>query len=94
MKVAEYRLLDGSKLQVEYDPGALCWGCGKPVLAASTSGTVICPWCDCGAHRDGTRWTYDDLMAFKKRFAENKERDDEIAKRRIVEAQLQPGLGL
>ena len=48
MKTATYNKLDGGKFTVEYDETAPCIICGEPVVEASTGGTVICPWCDCG----------------------------------------------
>ena len=48
MKTATYRLTNGKDLVVEYDETAPCQICGEPVVEASTSGTVICPWCDTG----------------------------------------------
>lgn len=57
---AVYTDLEGKKWEVEYDPAAPCHLCGLPVGSASMGGTSICPWCDCGRFRDGTRWTYRD----------------------------------
>jgi phage gp29-like protein len=34
-----------------------CRICSLPVTAASYGGPDVCPWCDCGVHRDGSRWT-------------------------------------
>jgi len=51
MKIAKYSLLNGEKLEVPYDETAPCKICGEPVEEASTSGTVICPWCDLGKCR-------------------------------------------
>jgi hypothetical protein len=56
MKTATYTLLDGSQLEVEYDPETPCWMCGLPVIEASTSGTTVCPWCDSGRSREGHPW--------------------------------------
>ncbi len=57
MKKATYKLLDGSEIEVEYDSDAPCIHCGKPVVAVSMGGTVVCPWCDCGVDRSGnTVW--------------------------------------
>ena len=47
MKKAKYILRD-SEVEVEYDENAPCRICGEPVWEASTSGTDVCPWCDCG----------------------------------------------
>ncbi len=55
MKIATYRLHDGSDLMVTYEDKGACVVCGLPVISASMGGTVICPWCDCGVYRDGTR---------------------------------------
>jgi len=62
MKTAKYTNLDGEDVEVSYDENAPCIVCGLPVTEASMSGTVICPWCDCGKNRDGTPWTYKDAI--------------------------------
>lgn len=36
---------------VEYDENQPCILCGEPVLSASSSGTIVCPWCDMGKSR-------------------------------------------
>lgn len=48
---AQYRLLEGGELEVEYDRDAPCRICEQPVTSASTGGTDVCPWCDCGSCR-------------------------------------------
>jgi len=35
-----------------------CRVCGLPVTEPSCGGPDLCPWCDCGIHRDRTPWTY------------------------------------
>jgi hypothetical protein len=55
-KEAEYRLDDGERLVVTYDPASPCRICGLSVLEASVGGTDVCPWCDCGYYRDGCPW--------------------------------------
>lgn len=55
MKTARYRLLDGTDIEVKYDPETPCIACGLPVVEASVGGTALCPWCDMGVNRDGTR---------------------------------------
>ena len=62
MKVATYKTLDGKDLKVEYDEKAPCIWCGLPIESASVGGTNLCPACDCGAYRDGTKWTYKETM--------------------------------
>lgn len=64
MKVATYTGLDGAKLVIEYDEDAPCRICGLPVVEASIGGTDVCPWCDCGKHRDGTSWTFRESLQF------------------------------
>jgi hypothetical protein len=39
-----------------------CRICGLPVVAASFGGRDVCPWCDMGMFRDGTRWSYAETM--------------------------------
>ena len=68
MKTATYQLLDGSDITIEYDPDAPCWYCGKPVREASMGGTVVCPLCDCGCNRDGSKWTIKDANRCFARF--------------------------
>lgn len=74
MKTVTYPLTDGTTHTVEYDENAPCWMCGEPVVEASMGGTVICPWCDCGYHRDGRKWSFRDLVRASERYKENKER--------------------
>ena len=62
MKIATYKTLDGKDLKIEYDENAPCIWCGLPVESASMGGTNLCPACDCGVYRDGTRWTYKESM--------------------------------
>ena len=62
MKIAKYPLTGGGFIEVEYDPDAPCRICGKPVIDASMGGTDVCSWCDCGSHRDGRKWTFDEAM--------------------------------
>jgi len=66
VKIADYTFCGGPK--VEYDQDAPCWYCGLPVVSASMGGTVVCPWCDCGRHRDGREWTYRETLAFFENF--------------------------
>lgn len=74
MKTATYQLLGGGERVVEYDANAPCWMCGEPVVEASTGGTVVCPWCDCGTTRDGTKWTLAECFAAHERFAREREK--------------------
>lgn len=62
MKTATYTGADGKPIVVDYDDEAPCRICGKPVFEASMGGTDVCPWCDCGNHRDGTPWTYREMV--------------------------------
>lgn len=55
MKKVTYAIIGGGKKTIEYDDHALCISCKLPVIDASMGGTVLCPWCDCGNYRDGTR---------------------------------------
>ena len=61
-KTATYTNLDGTERIVEYDSNTLCVMCGLPVEEASMGGTAVCPWCDCGVHRDGKKWTYKETL--------------------------------
>ena len=51
MKTATYTLMDGTKIEVEYDENAPCRICGYPVKDASMGGTDVCLWCDMGIER-------------------------------------------
>jgi len=51
MKEATYKLRNGDEITVQYDENASCKLCGLPVTFASTSGTNVCCWCDCGKCR-------------------------------------------
>lgn len=77
MKTAEYRLSNGNRLFVTYDENAPCFGCGEPVCEASVGGPGLCPACDCGYNRDGTRKTTMQNFEYKREqyfleFPENK----------------------
>lgn len=61
MKTAIYTVGD-KEVEIEYDETAPCQICGLPVTEASMGGTDICPWCDCGHHRDGRPWTYKEAV--------------------------------
>lgn len=62
MKKVTYTGLGGKKFTLDYDPEAPCRICNLPVISASTGGTDVCPWCDCGKYRDGTPWTLEDSL--------------------------------
>jgi hypothetical protein len=52
---------------VQYDETAPCLICGNPVIYPSMGGLDVCPSCDCGYWRDGTKMTLgkDDAYLFK-----------------------------
>jgi hypothetical protein len=52
---------------VEYDDTAPCRMCGQPIIEASMGGTDVCPWCDCGYNRDGSKWSAADFRRIMKR---------------------------
>lgn len=62
MRKATYTGRDGKEFSVEYDPDAPCISCGLPVIGASMAGTKVCPWCDCGVFRDGSKWSIEDAV--------------------------------
>lgn len=37
-------------------------------------GTVICPWCDCGWNRDGSKWTLEECLEAHRRFKAEREK--------------------
>jgi len=61
MKKARYKTTAG-EIEVEYDEKSPCIICGLPVEAASTAGTDVCPWCDMGRHRNGSRFTIEEVL--------------------------------
>lgn len=67
MKTVTYTLINGKMLDVEYDETLPCVSCGLPVTEASMGGTSLCPWCDMGVHRNGTKWTISETLAFGER---------------------------
>jgi len=62
MKKVEYLLTDGTHIELEYDENAPCRACGLPVVSASMGGTDLCPWCDCGKHRNGEPMTLAEFL--------------------------------
>ena len=61
MKEIYLKDIFGENITVQYDENAPCKICGLPVVHASMGGTDVCPWCDCGVYRDGTKMTYREL---------------------------------
>lgn len=62
-KTATYiSAIDHKPFDVEYDDDDPCIICKLPVIEASVGGTAVCPWCDCGYDRDGTKWDYAKMM--------------------------------
>lgn len=74
MKVAKYNGIDGELFEVSYDEEAPCRCCGLPVVEASMGGTDVCPWCDCGYYRDGSKIEFKDLMDDERLRSRAKER--------------------
>ena len=62
MKIATYKNIFNEDIKVEYDETASCRVCGLPVIHASMGGTDVCPYCDCGVYRDGTKISARELM--------------------------------
>lgn len=75
LKRATHRRQDGTTETVTYDPDYPCWMCGEPVVEASTSGTVVCPWCDCGMTRENPsrQWNFKEARAAFDRFRNSEE---------------------
>lgn len=69
---------------VEYDEEAPCRICGKPVVEASMGGTDVCPWCDCGKHRDGTPWTYSDAIQNRNTQRQHADEEKDLRERKNV----------
>jgi len=53
------------------EKGNRCIGCGEIVQEPSTSGDSVCGWCDCGIHRNGSKWTYNEAITFRKKWKEH-----------------------
>jgi hypothetical protein len=62
VKKVSYPVCQMESVVVEYDEQALCCICGLPIMEASMGGTDVCPWCDCGCNRDGSRWEFRELI--------------------------------
>lgn len=67
LRTARYTNFEGEEFQVVYDADAPCASCGLPVVSASVGGTAICPWCDCGNKRDGTKYSFREIMEISAR---------------------------
>lgn len=80
-KIAKYKGVNGKPMFVPYDADAPCWYCGNPVGEASIGGTVVCPSCDCGSNRDGTKWTWIQYNQRMKHFRRMKEKAEEEVKK-------------
>jgi len=73
MKIAYYKsAVGGHNIEFEYDETAPCRICGKPVVEASMGGTDVCPWCDCGNNRDGTKWSIETYIRYMKNAKKDK----------------------
>jgi hypothetical protein len=55
MDIAKYPKRGGGFVEIPYDKNAPCRACGQPVTEASMGGTDLCPWCDMGKPRPGSR---------------------------------------
>ena len=60
--------------EMDFDPAFPCTYCNEPVGSPSMGGTAVCPSCDCGYNRDGSRWTYQQTQ---ERFANYRRRMSE-----------------
>lgn len=57
-----------------FDPTFSCIFCDEPVGSLSLGGSAICPYCDCGHHRDGRQWTAEESAAFHENAKKRTER--------------------
>ena len=58
--------LFGDQVTVEYEGIPPCLWCGEPVKSPSMDGPLVCPLCDMGRNKDGSKWTqgqYDEKRA-------------------------------
>ncbi len=60
MKVTYY-----GKVSKTWEGQPECLFCGEPVTEPSADGPGVCGWCDCGCHRNGTKWTYQEYRKFQ-----------------------------
>lgn len=67
----QYHDSDGNDIWITFDPARPCIYCELPVDALSMGGPTVCPSCDCGAHRDGTKWSHHEVPALYKRAKRN-----------------------
>lgn len=61
------RTLD-APIRVEIKGVPPCLWCGVPVTEPSADGPLVCPHCDMGVNKDGTRWTNADYMERREQF--------------------------
>lgn len=67
----QYRTSKGEEFWIAFDPERLCVWCELPVGSLSMGGPAICPACDCGNHRDGTKWGSAEYPSLQKRAWKN-----------------------
>jgi hypothetical protein len=70
MKSVTYQTPNGPRT-IEYNENAPCVMCELPVVSASMGGTAVCPWCDCGKNRDGTKWSGEDAARAARNYQKN-----------------------
>jgi len=51
----------------------ICEICGLPFNNLSYGGYYVCPHCDCGVYRDGTRWAPEEIINDENRKAKAKQ---------------------
>lgn len=59
-----YEARNGKIIWLAFDPAFLCIYCNEPVAALSYGGPAVCPGCDCGVNKDGTKWTSDQMYRY------------------------------
>lgn len=58
----EYTIGSLGSIQVKIKGVPPCLWCGEPVLHESMDGPLVCPACDCGNNKDGSKWSTEEYQ--------------------------------
>lgn len=67
----QYRDSNGDEFWIAFDPARACIYCEEPVKSLSMGGPALCGACDCGMHKDGTKWSHQEYPALLARARRN-----------------------
>jgi DNA-directed RNA polymerase subunit RPC12/RpoP len=59
------------KIRVTYQGIPPCLWCGEPVNYLSMDGPLVCPYCDSGKNKDGSKWTLREYQVHLNHFKES-----------------------